>query len=165
MDYDYNHKNFNLSVDKLKHLEELLGIYGPLNENGLPERVTSMSASYYSKEVKIRMKAIENICWYIKEHRGEYDIEALRKETTTNLQDVSYIISRGYKKSIKLGKPFYLSESEERIVMSYRIKEKEEVYFNPDEEEEFLSEEELESAYGEENHTSVNKRIGSNFIK
>lgn len=162
MDYDCNHKKRNnLSVERLKKLEELMKIYGPLNEFGYPEKVTAISVSYYTAALKVRMEAIENICACIRMLGEKWDLEALRKEKTSILEKISDIINNVHSRTTN-EETFSLTDIEKETILYYSIKE---MNFNPDEEEEFLSEEELESAYGEEDYSSVNKRLGSNFIK
>lgn len=163
MDYDYNHKKSNnLSIERLKKLEELMKIYGPLNEFGYPEKVDSTSASYYTKVLKIRSEAIENICACIRLLGKNWDLGALKKEKTSTLEKISNIINNAHSRTTKDEEPFSLTDIEKEKILYYSIKE---MNFNPYEEEEFLSEEELESAYGEEDYSAVNKRIGSNIIK
>lgn len=163
MDYDYNHKKSNnLSTERLKKLEELMKIYGPLNEFGYPEKVTAISVSYYTAVLKVRVKAIENICTCIRLLGEKWNLDALKKEKTSTLEKISVIIDNAHSRTTKNEEPFSLTDIEKETILYYSIKE---MNFNPDEEEEFLSEEELESAYGEEDYSSVNKRLGSNFIK
>lgn len=163
MDYDYNHKKSNnLSIERLKNLEELMKIYGPLNKFGYPEKVTDISVSYYTAVLKVRMEAIENICSCIRLLGEKWNLDALRKEKTSTLKKILDIINNARSQATKNEKSFSLTDTEKETILYYSIKE---MNFNFDEEEEFLSEEELESAYGEENYSSVNKRLGSNFIK
>lgn len=163
MDYDYNHKKSNnLSIERLKNLEELMKIYGPLNKFGYPEKVTDISVSYYTAVLKVRMKAIENICSCIRLLGEKWNLDALRKEKTSTLEKISNIINNAYSRTTKNKGHFCLTGIEKERILYYSIKE---MNFNFDKEEEFLSEEELESAYGEEDYSSVNKRLSSNFIK
>lgn len=161
--YDYNHKKSNnLPIGRLKNLEKNMAIYGPLNESGFPEKVDATSASYYTSVLKIRMEAIETICACIRILGKEWNMDALRKEKTSSLKDISDIIKKAYKRAAENKKTFYLTETEKAKVLAYSIKE---IYFNPDEPEEFLDSDEFELAYGDEDHSTVNKRLGSNFIK
>lgn len=167
MEYDYNKtKSSGVSTDRLKKLEELMSYYGPVDENGYPEKVTKTSASYHLKEVETRRKAIVNICDCIKnDFREEYDVEKLRRARTCDLQDISFFISKAKEKALKNREPFTLTEEEETAVMFYTRKKEEEIYVNPDaEKEEFLSDEELEEAYGEESFSSLSKRYDTNYI-
>lgn len=161
--YDYNHKKSNnLPIGRLKNLRDNMAIYGPLNEFGFPEKVDATSASYYTSVLKIRMEAIETICACIRVLGKGWNMDALKKEKTSTLKDISDIIKKAYKRAAENKKTFYLAETEKAKVLAYSI---EEMYFDPDKPEEFLDSDEFESAYGEEDHSTVNKRIGSNISK
>ena len=160
--YDYNHKkSSNLPIGRLHNLRDNMAIYGPLNEFGFPPKVDAASASYYTKILKIRMEAIETICACIRVLGKEWNMDVLKKEKTSTLKDISDIIKKAYKRAAENKKTFYLTETEKAKVLAYSI---EEMYFDPDKPEEFLDNDEFESAYGEEDYSTVNKRIGSNFI-
>lgn len=174
MDYDYNkNKSSDISIERLRKLKELMGIYGPLNEYGYPNKVTSINANNYSKEIETRKKAIENICDYVRNQFAEYDVEALRNERTKVLKEVSSIIEEAKKRAKKAKKPLSLTEEEKNMVMAYAIKKQEETYYlNSDEyesysDEEFFSAEEVLIAYGGEGPRALSKRLGTkiNIVK